>query len=73
MAEARVQWNVFVDMEDSMKGGNDLIFMLTINWSTIEKLLTDIEFKIPTQQGNVLPGILFPKIIYSVKSASLTA
>ena len=31
MAEARVQWNVFVDMEDSMKGGNDLIFMLTIN------------------------------------------
>jgi len=31
VAEACVQWDVFVDMVDSMKGGNGLTFVLTID------------------------------------------
>lgn len=32
MAQAGVQWDAFVNMVDSMKGGNDLILDLKINW-----------------------------------------
>jgi hypothetical protein len=31
VAEASVQWDVFVDLVDSVKGGNGLMFVLTIN------------------------------------------
>jgi hypothetical protein len=31
VAEGRVQWDVFVDLFDSVKGGNGLMFVLTIN------------------------------------------
>jgi hypothetical protein len=31
VGEAGVQWDVFVDMVDCMKGGKGLMFVLTIN------------------------------------------